>query len=320
MEDTPISAEELSSELTGLNKGENRFNKKQIIIAGSIAAAVIILIIIIIIIASSGSDFDDVINLPVIGEINCVYEVSNEDTNTILFGNNFNKNSLFDIYINNERIKYAKEYKFDKTGNHEVQIKLYENINMDYMFEGVQDLVSVDMKSENNCQILSMISTFENCFSFTDFKIKGFKADNLKSMKKLFYRTYLTTYSFSSFDTVNLEDISYMFAASNIKDFSLKELNTHKVTDMSHLIEDCVSIISLDFSAIDTTNVKDMSYMFHGISSLKDLDLSSFKTNQVVNMSYMFQFCISLTYLNIKSFDTSKVEDMSYMFDSCFSL
>ena len=31
------------------------------------------------------------------------------------------------------------------------------------MFKDVQELISVEMKSDKNCEILSMISTFENC-------------------------------------------------------------------------------------------------------------------------------------------------------------
>ena len=34
---------------------------------------------------------------------------------------------------------------------------------MDYMFKDVKELTSVEMKSDKNCQIESMISTFENC-------------------------------------------------------------------------------------------------------------------------------------------------------------
>ena len=137
--------------------------------------------------------------------------------NTVLLGNEFNKNSDFDIYIDGTKIKYSKEYKFDSLGKHNVQFKLQSNVNMDYMFKDVQDLVSVEMISEQNCQILSMESTFEICYGLTEFNLTGFDDSNLKSMKKAFYRSELTNYHFNSFNTENLEDISYMVSTTSIK-------------------------------------------------------------------------------------------------------
>ena len=89
-----------------------------------------------------------------IGEINCIYEVENIYRNNILLGNEFSKNSRFSIYIDEKRIKYTKDYKINSYGSHQIKIVLYENLNMDYMFKDVTDLVSVEMKSEENCQIL----------------------------------------------------------------------------------------------------------------------------------------------------------------------
>ena len=314
------SPKELSSELTGLNKGEKEQRKKQLIIGISVGAVFIILLIIILIVAlSGGSSDDDSSSLPTIGEINCEYDILSTEA-TIILGNEFNKNSDFDIYIDGTKIKYSKEYKFDSIGKHKVQFKLQNNINMDYMFKDVQDLISVEMISEQNCQILSMESTFENCYGLTDFNLTGFDGSNLKSMKKAFYRSELTNYHFDSFNTENLEDISYMLSTTSINEISLKGINTSKVINMSHLFESCSSSLEVDLSNLDTSSVKDMSYMFSSIGSIKDLDLSNFKTSQVVTMANMFQDCISLTYLHISNFDTSKVEDMSYMFDSCFAL
>ena len=129
----PINGEELNSELTGLNKGEKE-QKKKLFIIGAILTAlfIIMLITIIIVIASSSKNSkDESQTLPTIGEINCVFYVESNNRNTILLGNDFQKNSDFDIFIDGNKIKYTKEYRFDSTGNHNVQIKLYNNINME---------------------------------------------------------------------------------------------------------------------------------------------------------------------------------------------
>ena len=165
MEEGTLQGEELNSELTGLNKGEKEQKKKLFIIGGILTALFIIILVIIIVVIASGSkgSNDDNQTLPSIGEIICVYYVESSNKNTILLGNDFQKNSDFDIFIDGTKIKYTKEYRFESAGNHNVQIKLYNNINMDYMFKDVQEIVSVEMISDKNCTILSMISTFENC-------------------------------------------------------------------------------------------------------------------------------------------------------------
>ena len=57
------------------------------------------------------------------------------------------------------------------------------------MFKNVSSLISVEMNSKNNAQIISMISTFENCTNLTTFKISGFYINKIKSIHKLFYKS-----------------------------------------------------------------------------------------------------------------------------------
>lgn len=118
----PLANEEISSELTGLNKGDKDKKKKQLIIGAGIGIAVaILLLILIIVIANSGSSSSDKeqkerTSSP-IGEINLIYDIQNIREPTALLGDDYNKESSdFDIYINGNIIKYSKEYKFEKTG------------------------------------------------------------------------------------------------------------------------------------------------------------------------------------------------------------
>ena len=324
--------EEISSQLMGLNKTWDKTLKNKKLIIAIVCGIVLFSILLIIIILSLSnsdskeepkeSDEPDKPHDPddLVGEINCVYDIFITSNPIIILGQEFNKKNDFDILIDGQIIKYSRQYQFNSTGIHKIQFRLYEDINMDYMFKDVQSLYSVEMYSEKNCKILSMISTFENCYELEDFKIKGFSGSQIKSMQKLFYKSWLQTYSISMPDTHMLEDISYMFALTTIRDFSLKNLNTNNVKNMSHLLERCSSLISFDLTNINTTNVKDMSYMFSSVTGIQSLDLSAFDTKQVINMSHMFHDCNSLVSLFISNFDTNNVIDMSSMFDSCYSI
>ena len=154
----------------------------------------IIIIILIIIISShlqkEKNETNEPTDIELLGEIICTYDVQSISQNTILLGNEFKKESDFDIYVDNNKIKYSKDYLFNSTGNHEIQIKLYKEINMDYMFKDVQDLISIEMKSEKNCKIISMISTFENCKNLKNFNINGFNGNMLKSLHKMFKKWF----------------------------------------------------------------------------------------------------------------------------------
>ena len=160
---------ELSSELTGLNKGDREKKKKLLIIIGLATVTVLLITIIIIIIIVSAKDNNsnndnnnNNENLESIAEIKCIYDIQNINENTLLLGNEFIKNTNFDIYINDDKIKYSKEYKFSKTGLNNVKYIIYEDLQMDYLFKDVQDIISVEMISEKECKINSMISAFEN--------------------------------------------------------------------------------------------------------------------------------------------------------------
>ena len=135
----------------------------------------------------------------IIGNIECTYYIQNITQATQLLGKEFESKSLFDLYIDGKKVRCSEEFKFNSLGNHKMEIKLYEKLNMDYMFKNVKDLLEIEMKSENNCSITSMISTFENCIQLKIFKIDGFNVEQVKSANKMFYNTSLFIYDFYSF-------------------------------------------------------------------------------------------------------------------------
>ena len=177
---------------------------------------------------------------PILGTINCTYNIRTIKDYVKLIGNNFELYSQFDMYLDNRYIESSHIYEIKTLGKHEVIFLLYQDLNMDYLFEGVEDLIYVDMKSNNNCRITSMRHTFEEEYNLYQFNITGFSGDKIRTMENLFnYAIRLYYCSFNNFDTKNLEDISYMFARTNITNSPLNDLNTSKVKFMSHLFYNC---------------------------------------------------------------------------------
>ena len=180
---------DINSSNLGLKQIKTKFPlKKILIITGIILFFIISIVIVIIIITkkSSNNNNDNENEKPVIGRIKCIYDTLYNKGIQIL-GEEFNKNSDFGIYINGTKMKYLKIYDLSKYETNFIEIRLYSDLNMDYMFKGVSLLKSVEMISLNDTKIISMISTFENCENMEFFSISGFSANDLKSIIKVIY-------------------------------------------------------------------------------------------------------------------------------------
>jgi len=51
---------------------------------------------------------------------------------------------------------------------------IYDNLDMDYMFQNIEDVISIEMISEKSGKITSIKSSFENCNNLEKIKINGF--------------------------------------------------------------------------------------------------------------------------------------------------
>ena len=170
--------------------------KKKLIISAVIAMLIIIILVIILMAVRTSNNDENENNEEFIGEINCQYKVEDTSKKTLLLGDEYQKNDNFE----KKKVKYSKEYEFDKPGTYQVQFRLYSNkINMDYMFKSLPALYSVIMLSEDDVQITSMISTFENCSNLNDLTITGYNTDNLVSMNKFLYMTNPNLINLNSF-------------------------------------------------------------------------------------------------------------------------
>ena len=127
---------------------------------------------------------------------------------------------------------------------------------MDYMFKDVYNLKSVEIISNKNLEILSMISSFENCENLEKVKNKGFNTNNIKSMKKLFYNSKINEFDLDldelNITTNNVEDMPYMFARIKSEKLNLVNLNTENVITMKEMFSSCSSLINLNITNFNT--------------------------------------------------------------------
>lgn len=164
---------EVDSNLIGSNNDNASAckNKKLLGIIISSILIIIISIIIVVIVLTLISKEDDNSYKVKKAEINCVYDIKQTSEKTKLFGDNYEKRTDFDLCIGEKKIKYTKEYKFDKAERINVKLYIYDYLDMDYMFQNVTDIRSIEMISEKNGKIISMKNSFENCKNLEKLKI-----------------------------------------------------------------------------------------------------------------------------------------------------
>ena len=180
-EDVDLKEEEI---LGGKKKKELSASIKIIIII-SILFLLILSITIIIFLNDDNlgkNDKNNKNNINKKSEILCVYDIQ-ENKNIQIIGDNFKKETYIDIVVNGKKTSFAKQLLFNITGNCEITYIIYgDELNMDYMFQNIDSLISIKMKSNESLFVTSMISTFENCQNLLDFQNEGFNLTKVESM------------------------------------------------------------------------------------------------------------------------------------------
>ena len=188
------------------------------------------------------------------------------------------------------------------------------------MFNGLENILEVDLSTFDTSSIESMDSIFWNCKSITSINLSNVKTNKVKSMRFMFATcTSLKELDLSSFDTSNVEDMYFMFAEVKVKTLNISNFVTSKVKNMEGIFSnmDLLERIYLNF---DTSKVTNMYAMFYKCRALTSVDVTMFDTSSAVDIHLMFHACNSLTSINVSNFDTSKVTDFGKMFSECYTI
>ena len=171
-----------------------------------------------------------------------------------------NKNEIiFEyIYLNEEKIKFEWNHKFEKEGKYNFKIISKQLLDdMSYMFNQCSSLTSLNISNFNTNNVQNMFFMFGECSALNFLNLSNFNTNNANNMKNMFS------------------------GCSSLANLDLSNFNTNNVTDMRNMFYDCSSLTSLNLSNFNTNNVEDMKCMFNKCSSLTSLNLSNFNTINV---------------------------------------
>ena len=140
----------------------------------------------------------------------------------------------------------------------------YQITNCFAMFDGLNNIISIDLSNFDTSQVENFESMFANCISLKYINLNNMNTSLAKNMVAMFaFCLSLETLNLSSFDT-------------------------SKVTSMDSMFFNCKSLKSLDLSNFNTLELKKTTQMFFSCSSLLFLNLKNFDTTKVISFDKMF--------------------------------
>lgn len=171
----------------------------------------------------------------IFGKIFCKYLLKEKIYSNILY-EGFIPPENFEVFVDGNKIEQYKNYKLNETGEYNITYQIKEkNFKMKEMFFEVNNLISVEMISTENCSLISMEQAFKKCKDLTEFSITGFFTKELESLNSLFSSTSLEKINLNNFDTSNVKDMSYMFSSTKMKKLDLNFFLTQNVENMEHM-------------------------------------------------------------------------------------
>lgn len=199
--------------------------------------------------------------------------------------------------------------------------------NMSYMFRSGKNLykeinlASLDTSNVEDMSYMFATAGMKTMENLLPLDLSHFNTSKVKSMKGMFYHSFLPSLNIRNFDTSSVEDMSFMFySLKYVTDLDLSGWNVKKVNNIVVLFGDKYSLKNLNLSGWELDSITNMDSMFSGFHELISLNLTGFTTKNVTNMEYMFASTVKLADLDLSSFDTSKVTNMRGMFSNMQAL
>ena len=181
------------------------------------------------------------------------------------------------------------------------------------MFNGLNNLLEIDLSDFDFSKIKSMNSMFKDCINLRNIYFGNIDTSSVEDMSLfLFNCKSLSSINLSNFDTSLVTTMQQMFSyCENIRSIDASSFNTSKVTIMFDLFAYCYRLVSVNVSSFDTSNVENIQGIFFGCIYLKNLDLQNFRaSNNISNIKYMFGYLYSLVYLNLRNFKILNFEGL----------
>jgi len=188
----------------------------------------------------------------------------------------FSDYSLFDGEGNSIKLDRAKQIVI--TG----KISLNSSNSADFLFAGFSNTSKiVGLEHLDLSQATSTIYMFNGCENLTSLNLSSFNTANVTEMRAMFRKCRaLTALDLSSFNISKVTDMSCMFADDeNLVDLNISSFKTTLPVDLGATFKNCASLVELNLEnfCIPDTNLGEVELedTFYGCTSLRKLNIKN---------------------------------------------
>ena len=140
------------------------------------------------------------------------------------------------------------------------------------------------------------------------------------SEKMVYTKATATNYKYHPKSKAELQKIILDRIKEEGNELDLNDIDTSALTDMSHLFDNSISELFIDFngniSNWDVSNVTDIKYCF-GFCKKFNGDLSGWNLSEAEDISFMFKNCYEFEGKGLENWNISKAETARGMFMNC---
>ena len=188
----------------------------------------------------------------------------------------FSDYSLFDGEGNSIKLDRAKQIVV--TG----KISLNSSNSADFLFAGFSNACKiVGLEHLDLSQATSTVYMFNGCENLTSLNLSSFNTANVTEMRAMFRKCRaLTALDLSSFNISKVTDMSCMFADDeNLVDLNISSFKTTLPVDLGATFKNCASLVELNLEnfCIPDTNLGEVELedTFYGCTSLRKLNIKN---------------------------------------------
>ncbi len=172
--------------------------------------------------------------------------------------------------------------------------------NASWAFHGIRSQIKY-VEFRDNVKLKTLQHIFNGCDQLLTVDTQKYNAAGIKSLSYAFNNcTSLTKLNLNNWDVSSVTDMGHVFEkCKGLQSLEISNWTTSSVTSVYSAFRDCILLETLDVGSWDTSNVDNMMDVFYECEKLKELDISNWTAGS--RPSRMFYNCFDLYQLKLNA-------------------
>ena len=170
--------------------------------------------------------------------------------------------------------------------------------SMNGMFEGCENLASVNMREAKLENVVSINWMFRSCSNLKNVNMSGIDLGSASSANELFARcSNLEDIDMSGADFGSLTYGLWFTDCCNLINVNMNGVNLKSLTSAWAMFENCKNLVCVDMGDVNLESATSIDDMFNGCSNLTSVDMGGCNMSCVSIASAVFRDCLQLDHI-----------------------